>query len=55
MCLSCGYGEPEDDHGSPDHGTWTDPRKTSRVADVDPARVADTIRPGMEALGTPPS
>ena len=55
MCLSCGCAEPDDDHGNPDHITWTDLRKASRAADISPAQAAENIRSGTQSLGTPPS
>ncbi|GGO19019.1 hypothetical protein GCM10010116_38310 [Microbispora rosea subsp. aerata] len=55
MCLSCGYGEPDDDHGDSGHITRTDPRKAGRAADASPAQAADDVGSGMESLGAPPS
>ncbi len=55
MCLSCGCGEPDDDHGNPGHTTGTDPREASTGGDTGPARAGDDVRPGTEPDGTPPS
>ncbi|NJP23347.1 hypothetical protein OHB01_37660 [Microbispora hainanensis] len=55
MCLSCGYGEPDDDRGDTGHITWTDPRNASGAVDNGPEQAAGDIGSGTDALGTPPS
>lgn len=44
MCLSCGYGEPDDDRGDTGHITWTDPRNASGAVDNGPEQAAERHR-----------
>jgi hypothetical protein len=34
MCLTCGCGEPNADHGNPDHITLDDLKKAAEAAEV---------------------
>lgn len=34
MCLTCGCGEPNDDHGDPNHITYEDMKKAAKAAGV---------------------
>ncbi len=44
MCLSCGCGVPDEDHGNPDHITMEDLRKAAEAAGIDADQAADNIR-----------
>ena len=43
MCLSCGCGEPNNDHGNPDNITLDDLRKAAKAANIDPEQAADNV------------
>jgi len=47
MCLSCGCGEPNDDHGDPDHITYDDLRMAATAADLTVEQAADNIKAGL--------
>src|SRR2546421_1152832 len=47
MCLSCGCGEPNDDHGDPDHITYDDLRMAATAADLTLEQAADNIKAGL--------
>lgn len=34
MCLTCGCGEPHDDHGDPRHITYEDFQKAAEAAEI---------------------
>lgn len=51
MCLSCGCGEPDNDHGNPDNITAPDMRRAADAAQISPQQAADNIRAGMASQG----
>ncbi|HEX9989469.1 MAG TPA: hypothetical protein VEX13_18140 [Chloroflexia bacterium] len=50
MCMSCGCGEPNEDHGNPDHITLDDLRKAAKAANIDPEQAADNIHDSAREL-----
>jgi hypothetical protein len=48
MCLSCGCGIPEDDHGNPDNLVYED---IERAADAEGLSVSQTIQNLLDSLG----
>ncbi len=43
MCLSCGCGEPNEQHGNPDHITLDDLKRAAKAAKIEPEEAADNI------------
>ncbi len=43
MCLSCGCGEPEADHGDSRHITMNDLRQAAEAAEISPQEAAGNI------------
>ncbi len=43
MCMSCGCGEPNEDHGNPDNITLDDLRRAAKAANIEPEQAADNI------------
>lgn len=43
MCLSCGCGEPDADHGDSRHVTMDVLRKAAQAAEISPQEAADNI------------
>jgi hypothetical protein len=62
--MSCGCGEPDNDHGNPDHITRERMERAARAAGVDIEQAADNIHDSARQLtgqagapgssGTPP-
>jgi len=50
MCMSCGCGEPNEDHGNPDHITLDDLRRAAKAANIDPEQAADNIHDAARTL-----
>ncbi|WP_433497555.1 hypothetical protein ACQP1K_21795 [Sphaerimonospora sp. CA-214678] len=48
MCLSCGCGEPDDDHGNPANITRQDLRLAAEAAHISPEQAADNIHSAAE-------
>ncbi len=44
MCLSCGCGEPEADHGDSRHITLADLRAAAEAAEISAVEAADNIK-----------
>jgi hypothetical protein len=44
MCMSCGCGEPRDDHGNPDNITLDDMEKAAQAAGISTQQAAENIR-----------
>jgi hypothetical protein len=44
MCLSCGCGEPDADHGDTRHITMEDLRKAAEAAEISPQEAAENIK-----------
>jgi hypothetical protein len=49
MCVSCGCGEPNADHGDSRHITMNDVQAAASAADISPAQVADNIKKEVPA------
>lgn len=49
MCLSCGCGEPNNDHGDPRHITQEDLAKAAEAAGITPEKAAENIGAGIGA------
>ncbi|MGP3959126.1 hypothetical protein ACTWPT_24275 [Nonomuraea sp. 3N208] len=49
MCLSCGCGEPDNDHGNPANITAQDLRSAAQAAEISPQEAADNIQAGAGA------
>ena len=47
MCLSCGCGVPEDDHGNPSSITIDDLRKAAESDGLTVEQAADNIKAGL--------
>jgi hypothetical protein len=48
MCLSCGCGQPHQDHGEPDNITYEDLQRAATAAgDVSVEQVANNIMLGL--------
>ena len=50
MCMSCGCGEPDNDHGNPDHITRERMERAARAAGVDIEQAADNIHDSARQL-----
>lgn len=50
MCMSCGCGEPDNDHGNPDHITRERMERAARAAGVDIEQAADYIHDSARTL-----
>ena len=50
MCMSCGCGEPDNDHGNPDHITRERMERAARAAGVDIEQAADNIHESARQL-----
>jgi hypothetical protein len=44
MCMSCGCGEPQNDHGNPDNITEAELQRAAEAAGISNAEAADNIR-----------
>lgn len=47
MCLSCGCGKPNDDHGDPNHITYPDLKKAADAAGITVEQAANDITAGL--------
>lgn len=47
MCLSCGCGEPNNDHGDPSHITMDDLKKAADAAEISVEEAAGNIQQGV--------
>jgi hypothetical protein len=47
MCLSCGCGEPNNDHDDPDQITYEDLQKAADAAGITVEQAADNIKAGL--------
>ncbi len=50
MCMSCGCGDPNEDHGDPDNITLDDLKRAARAAQIDPSQAAGNIQESAEDL-----
>lgn len=51
MCLSCGCGEPNNDHGNPDHITRDKLQKAAQAANISVQQAAENIKSGVGQSG----
>ena len=47
MCLSCGCGEPFEDHGNPENITYEDLKKAADAGGLSVEQAADNIKAGL--------
>lgn len=47
MCLSCGCGEPDADHGDPRHITRAKLQEAAQAAEITAQEAADNIKATM--------
>jgi hypothetical protein len=52
MCMSCGCGKPNEDHGNPDHITLDMIQRAAKAADIDLEHAADNIHNSARELGS---
>ncbi|HJP65580.1 MAG TPA: hypothetical protein VKA30_04670 [Actinomycetota bacterium] len=48
MCLTCGCGEPNADHGDPAHITYDDFKKAAEAADVSVEEAANNLQQTLQ-------
>jgi hypothetical protein len=48
MCLSCGCGQPNEDHGNKDHLTMTDLEKAAVAGNITTEEAAKNIQEGAK-------
>jgi hypothetical protein len=48
MCLSCGCGQPNENHGNNDHITLADLEKAARASNISIEEAAGNIQEGAE-------
>ena len=51
MCLSCGCGEPEADHGDSRHITMSQLKAAAQAAEIDAAEAAINIVETVKKIG----
>ncbi len=50
MCMSCGCGAPNDDHGNPDNITLDDLQRAAKAASIDTSKAAENIKEAAQDL-----
>src|SRR5690348_8719098 len=50
MCMSCGCGDPDSDHGNPDNITREQMERAARAANIDLEQAADNIHDSARRL-----
>ena len=48
MCLSCGCGEADNDHGNSANITAQDLQRAAQAADISPRQAAENVRSGVQ-------
>ena len=48
MCLTCGCGVPNDDHGDPAHITWDDLTKAADAAEISVDEAVTNFNEGVQ-------
>lgn len=43
MCMTCGCGKPNDDHGNPANITLDQLKKAAQAANIEPEKAADNL------------
>ncbi|MGH2768441.1 MAG: hypothetical protein ACRDIF_05725 [Actinomycetota bacterium] len=51
MCMSCGCGEPQDDHGDGRHIKYDDLKAAADAAEISPEEAAENIRATLAKVG----
>ncbi len=44
MCMTCGCGEPHENHGDPAHITYEDLKRAAEAAQISVTEAADNIK-----------
>ncbi|HEY7295454.1 MAG TPA: hypothetical protein VH916_10450 [Dehalococcoidia bacterium] len=44
MCMDCGCHQPNDDHGNPEHITYSALQRAARASGIDPQTAAERIQ-----------
>ena len=52
MCLSCGCGEPNEDHGDPRNITMQQLEEAAQAGDITPEQAAQNIAEGLESTSS---
>lgn len=52
MCVSCGCGQPEDDHGDPRNITQSELDEAARAANISSEEAAQNIMDSQQAGAT---
>ncbi len=52
MCLSCGCGEPNENHGDPRNITMQKLEEAAQAGDITPEQAAQNIVEGLESSGS---
>lgn len=47
MCMSCGCGEPYDDHGNPDNIVFEDVKKAADAEGISVEKAVENIRAAL--------
>lgn len=50
MCMTCGCGEPHDDHGDPSHITYEDLKKAADAAEISVEDAARNLQETMSKV-----
>ena len=50
MCLTCGCGEPNDDHGDPAHITYDDLKKAADAAEISVDEAAKNFQETLQKV-----
>ena len=54
MCLSCGCGEPNEDHGDPSHITHEQLKRAADAAEITTEEAARNIAESLAAIDAKP-
>ena len=52
MCLTCGCGAPNDDHGDPAHITYDDLKKAADAAEISVDEAVKNFDQGVQKAGS---
>lgn len=50
MCMTCGCGEPHDDHGNPDNIVFEELRKAAEAADIPPKKALENMNETIDKV-----
>jgi len=50
MCLTCGCGEPNDDHGDPAHITYQDLKEAADAAEITVEEAAGNLQQTLKKM-----